>query len=91
MNTTITRKMNFDQKLSIMKVGGPHVKGLIKQIRAENNTFESALADIIDNIYGKANLLTNESSVCCAETGEMEPISKCVLQFEPNEKTLYKM
>jgi hypothetical protein len=43
------------------KIGCQHFKTIVKQIRSDNNTIESALYDIIDNVYGiaKAQCLVN--------------------------------
>jgi hypothetical protein len=42
----------FDSKSHKKRIGCGHIKGLIKQIRGDNNTLEGALCDIIDNVDG---------------------------------------
>lgn len=38
------------------EIGGPHFCGLKKQIRSENISFESAILDILDNVYGQGKI-----------------------------------
>jgi len=45
----------FDNKSHKKRIGCGHIKGLIKQIRGDNNTLEGALCDIIDNVDGIAS------------------------------------
>jgi hypothetical protein len=44
----------FDKKSHKKRIGCGHIRGLIKQIRGDNNTLEGALCDIIDNVDGIA-------------------------------------
>jgi hypothetical protein len=46
------------------KIGCKHFKSVVKDIRAENNTFESALTDIIDNTYGISKSLGLTNALC---------------------------
>ena len=62
------------------KIGCQHFKSLAKQIEAENNTLDSAICDIIDNIHGIGATINDFKALC-----------EINLVYDPKNSSLYKI
>jgi len=51
-------------KSFVPKVGCPHFKSLVKQIKRDYGTFETALGDIIDNVCNGVGVKCNITTIC---------------------------
>lgn len=73
----------MSSSLPKIKVGCPHFRSSVKQIMAENNTLNSAMSDIIDNVHGIAAVIKQDIS--------NDFVALCDIKFEYDEGTLYKI
>jgi hypothetical protein len=60
-------------KSFVPKVGCPHFKSLVKQIKRDDGTFETALGDIIDNVCNWVGVKCNIYTIC-SDNGSINDI-----------------